>query len=109
MTNVDGLRIVKDNLDVVLIVTCAYAIAAWLVFDHFNQAHVDEHDELGTVDLTRARVVEPDDSCVVTPAHLETPSEAMERSFGITLDPWQREMVNRRLRHRMQNRKVVNG
>lgn len=105
----DSLRIVKDNLDVVLIVLCAYALAAWLVFDHLR--HHDEIEELGDVnmhDLHRLRDADADvvDSSVVRAASI---TRSIEREFG-PLDAWQREELHHRLRERLRDRRrVVNG
>jgi hypothetical protein len=43
-------RIAKDYLDVVLFVVAAYAVAAWLVFDRFNNPMTDEFDNVAPVD-----------------------------------------------------------
>lgn len=58
MNELDALRLVKENLDVVLILMCALVVFSWIAFaigDHYG-------DDLGTVDMRdRLRHREIDD------------------------------------------------
>lgn len=70
-------QLARANLDVLIIIVCAWAVGAWFIFDHFNAPNVDEFDKLGPIDVRvrkrelkeATRAIEIDQaSDVVTPA-----------------------------------------